>query len=329
MSPPFTASDISDALRCNMCLQTSRLLRLPPGGRRRRRFWCRGRFVCECKSHQRQRVALQCLHCRRSNDAETALRTCLFSAFLPLTTNLLLLAALQPGPAEPVDPVRVRRRHPDLREAGCAPVLARLQPQVLLFFAEGGTNIHRASAPGTPYERTFLMVKPDGYARGLIHEIIRRWEQRGFTLVGIKARRGCCAPPPARGPCLGSAHPPPKMLTNSPPLSAPVSVCGAGPPPGQEARRGSLRRPLLPPVLCVPAASSTPHPDQPAPNAAHGLRSPAVNDLVNYMSSSGPVVAMVWQGKDVITTSRVMIGALGCRHHHDGSRLAKERKSGC
>ena len=30
------------------------------------------------------------------------------------------------------------------------------------------------------------MVKPDGVARGLVHEIIRRWESRGFTLVGIK-----------------------------------------------------------------------------------------------------------------------------------------------
>jgi nucleoside-diphosphate kinase len=35
---------------------------------------------------------------------------------------------------------------------------------------------------------------------------------------------------------------------------------------------------------------------------------PFFKDLVHYMSTSGPVVAMVWQGKDVITTSRVMIG---------------------
>ena len=40
--------------------------------------------------------------------------------------------------------------------------------------------------PGTPMERTFLMVKPDGVARGVVHEIIRRWESRGYTLVGIK-----------------------------------------------------------------------------------------------------------------------------------------------
>lgn len=33
------------------------------------------------------------------------------------------------------------------------------------------------------------MVKPDGVARGLIHDIIARWEKRGFTLVGIKILR--------------------------------------------------------------------------------------------------------------------------------------------
>eukprot|EP00300_Choanocystis_sp_HF-7_P037528 c53700_g1_i1.p1 GENE.c53700_g1_i1~~c53700_g1_i1.p1 ORF type:complete len:231 (-),score=47.33 c53700_g1_i1:19-678(-) len=36
---------------------------------------------------------------------------------------------------------------------------------------------------------------------------------------------------------------------------------------------------------------------------------PFYGDLVNYMSSSGPVVAMVWEGKNVIKTSRDMIGA--------------------
>merc|ERR1711871_843508 len=36
---------------------------------------------------------------------------------------------------------------------------------------------------------------------------------------------------------------------------------------------------------------------------------PFYNGLCEYMSSSGAVVAMVWQGKDVITTSRQMIGA--------------------
>ncbi|HEY9872338.1 MAG TPA: nucleoside-diphosphate kinase [Candidatus Obscuribacterales bacterium] len=35
-------------------------------------------------------------------------------------------------------------------------------------------------------ERTFLAVKPDGVQRGLVGEIIRRFESKGFTLVGLK-----------------------------------------------------------------------------------------------------------------------------------------------
>ncbi|MFN3634093.1 nucleoside-diphosphate kinase, partial [Exiguobacterium profundum] len=31
-------------------------------------------------------------------------------------------------------------------------------------------------------EKTFLMVKPDGVARGLIGEIISRFENKGYTL---------------------------------------------------------------------------------------------------------------------------------------------------
>ncbi|KER32252.1 hypothetical protein T265_01682 [Opisthorchis viverrini] len=35
-------------------------------------------------------------------------------------------------------------------------------------------------------ERTFIMVKPDGVQRGLVGEVIRRFEQRGYKLVGMK-----------------------------------------------------------------------------------------------------------------------------------------------
>lgn len=35
-------------------------------------------------------------------------------------------------------------------------------------------------------ERTFLAVKPDGVQRGLVGDIIRRFEAKGFTLVGLK-----------------------------------------------------------------------------------------------------------------------------------------------
>jgi nucleoside-diphosphate kinase len=35
-------------------------------------------------------------------------------------------------------------------------------------------------------ERTYIMVKPDGVQRGLIGEIVRRFEQRGFQLLALK-----------------------------------------------------------------------------------------------------------------------------------------------
>lgn len=35
-------------------------------------------------------------------------------------------------------------------------------------------------------ERTFLAIKPDGVQRGLVGEIISRFEKKGFNLVGLK-----------------------------------------------------------------------------------------------------------------------------------------------
>jgi nucleoside-diphosphate kinase len=35
-------------------------------------------------------------------------------------------------------------------------------------------------------ERTFIMIKPDGVARGLVAQIIKRFEQRGYKLVAMK-----------------------------------------------------------------------------------------------------------------------------------------------
>ncbi|MEB3885799.1 nucleoside-diphosphate kinase [Lyngbya sp. CCY1209] len=35
-------------------------------------------------------------------------------------------------------------------------------------------------------ERTFIAIKPDGVQRGLVGEIIKRFEAKGFTLVGLK-----------------------------------------------------------------------------------------------------------------------------------------------
>lgn len=35
-------------------------------------------------------------------------------------------------------------------------------------------------------ERTFIAIKPDGVQRGLVGEIVKRFEQKGFKLVAMK-----------------------------------------------------------------------------------------------------------------------------------------------
>ena len=35
-------------------------------------------------------------------------------------------------------------------------------------------------------ERTYAMVKPDGVKRGLVGEVVKRLEQKGFVIVGMK-----------------------------------------------------------------------------------------------------------------------------------------------
>merc|ERR1712167_205433 len=40
--------------------------------------------------------------------------------------------------------------------------------------------------PGTTEERTFIAVKPDGVQRGVVGEIISRFERRGYKLVALK-----------------------------------------------------------------------------------------------------------------------------------------------
>ena len=35
-------------------------------------------------------------------------------------------------------------------------------------------------------ERTYIMVKPDGVQRGLVSEVLARFERRGFQLLALK-----------------------------------------------------------------------------------------------------------------------------------------------
>ncbi|PRP84299.1 nucleoside diphosphate kinase B [Planoprotostelium fungivorum] len=102
------------------------------------------------------------------------------------------------------------------------------------------SSVPHYGAAGTQKERTFIAIKPDGVNRGLIADIIARFEKKGFKLVGLK-------------------------------LVHPTEDFAA------EHYDDLKARPFFP-------------------------------ALVKYFAS-GPVVAMVWEGKDVILTGRKLIGA--------------------
>jgi nucleoside-diphosphate kinase len=89
-------------------------------------------------------------------------------------------------------------------------------------------------------ERTFIAIKPDGVQRGLVGEIIRRFESKGFTLVGLKLMQASRE--------LAEQH-----------------------------------------------------------YAVHKER-PFFAGLVDFITS-GPLVAMVWEGDGVIASARKLIGA--------------------
>ncbi|CAO1632845.1 unnamed protein product [Parajaminaea phylloscopi] len=89
-------------------------------------------------------------------------------------------------------------------------------------------------------EQSFIMIKTDGVQRGLVGEIIGRFERRGYQLVGLKM-----------------VH------------------------------------------------ASQEHIEKHYADLAGKSFFPG---LVKYMSS-GPVVAMVWQGKDIVKQGRVLLGA--------------------
>ncbi|XP_071489020.1 nucleoside diphosphate kinase B-like [Diadema antillarum] len=88
-------------------------------------------------------------------------------------------------------------------------------------------------------ERTFIMVKPDGVQRGLIADIVKRFEQRGYKMVAAKFMKA------------------EEALLNQ--------------------HYGDLKeKPFFP-------------------------------GLIKFISS-GPVFAMVWEGKDVVKQGRAMLG---------------------
>ena len=89
-------------------------------------------------------------------------------------------------------------------------------------------------------ERTFVMIKPDGVQRGLVGQIIARFEQKGYSLAGLKMVR-------------------------------------------------------------VDKSFAEKH-------YSDLSSKPFFGGLTSFLSS-GPVVAMCWQGKDAVKTGRKLIGA--------------------
>ncbi|GAA5941894.1 uncharacterized protein JCM15063_000811 [Sporobolomyces koalae] len=89
-------------------------------------------------------------------------------------------------------------------------------------------------------EQTYIMIKPDGVQRGLVGEIISRFEKRGYKLAALKMTK-----------------------------------------------------------------PTTEHLEKHyADLSSKGF----FKGLISYMAS-GPVVAMVWEGKDAVKTGRVILGA--------------------
>ncbi|KAF5478096.1 hypothetical protein F2P56_004683 [Juglans regia] len=100
--------------------------------------------------------------------------------------------------------------------------------------------LQEQEAHAAELERTFIAIKPDGVQRGLISEIISRFERKGFKLVAIK--------------------------------------------------------------IVIPSKDF-------AQKHYHDLKErPFFNGLCNFLSS-GPVLAMVWEGEGVIKYGRKLIGA--------------------
>jgi len=68
-------------------------------------------------------------------------------------------------------------------------------------------------------ERTFIMVKPDGVQRGLVGDIIKRFEQKGFQLVAMKLMQ-------ADDELLGKHY---SHLTKKPFFGGLIDYMGSGP----------------------------------------------------------------------------------------------------
>lgn len=121
--------------------------------------------------------------------------------------------------------------------------------------------------PGTPHERTFVAIKPDGVQRGLLGEIIGRLERKGYKLVAIK------------------------MITPTKEMAAEHY----GTPPIHTHQHQSHCY-----VIIITRGGHV-------LSAADLSSRPFFPGLVDFFSS-GPIVAMVWEGSNAIRGVRTLMG---------------------
>lgn len=121
-------------------------------------------------------------------------------------------------------------------------------------------------------ERTFVMIKPDGVKRGLVGEIIARFERAGLTLVALKM-----------------VHPTKKMVENHYPSTEKwFQTVG-------EKTLSSYREFGLDPIEHLQT-------DQ-----AREIGKIVKGWLIDFISSSA-VVCMVWEGNHAIQNVRRLVG---------------------
>lgn len=122
---------------------------------------------------------------------------------------------------------------------------------------------------GHKNEKTLVIVKPDGVQRGLTGEVIKRFERIGLKLIGMKF-------------VVPTKEMVEKHYTNDPEWFRKVGMKNID--------------------SCKEKGT------EPASNDPIEIGHKVLNSLVGYMSS-GPVVAMVWQGAHAVKIVRKLVGS--------------------
>jgi nucleoside diphosphate kinase len=171
-------------------------------------------------------------------------------------------------------------------------------------------------------EQTYIMIKPDGVQRGLVGQIIARFETKGYYLRGLKmmtverSHGASCvflrcvtarfAPLPQSSSviCCARRNSRARALL----ILARRSLAASLPAPTSRFVLSLTRHfppSLFHPFLTIPFCPPPPTAEK---HYADLSAKPFFGDLVDYMCS-GPVVCMVWEGKEVVKTGRKIIGA--------------------